>query len=81
MCTFFSEKLGIAPQVLGVETLDECVNCLVEFGCNVYTDISLDSIVYLEKCTKVARAREGLGGLARSQSCTFVARCTGGGRG
>merc|ERR1719499_1527305 len=53
-------KKEFIPGSLGLETLDECVNCLVEFGCNrgserkqaEFTKISKSAIEYLEKCAK-----------------------------
>jgi len=54
-------KQEFIPSSLGLETLDECVNCLVEFGCNRgserkqaedFTKISKSAIDYLEKCAK-----------------------------
>ena len=54
-------KQEFIPSSLGLETLDECVNCLVEFGCNrgserkqaeEFTKISKSAIDYLEKCAK-----------------------------
>lgn len=32
------------------DTIDECINCLVAFGCNRYTDVSLQAIEYLLQC-------------------------------
>jgi hypothetical protein len=32
------------------DTLDECVKCLVSFGCCRYTDLSLQAIDFLLQC-------------------------------
>eukprot|EP01083_Nonionella_stella_P173092 595988_1 len=41
-----------APQILAAETLDECVNCLVSFSGNIWTDISLKAINNLVLCAQ-----------------------------
>merc|ERR1712176_1529784 len=41
-----------SPQILANETLDECVNCLVSFSGNIWTDISLKAISNLVLCAQ-----------------------------
>lgn len=40
------------------DTMDECVNCLVAFGCNNFTAISLKAIQYLNQCCDYLGAQQ-----------------------
>lgn len=48
----FFPLLDLSDKLIGMSTLNELINVSVEFGCNVYTDISLQSISYLSRCVQ-----------------------------